>query len=432
MDERKECEEGLEMSSALFTAAAVDVDHFVSSDLRQSLSTSPLESNLVDNHGVNHESVENPQTPNSQIQTLAEENNDEYDDRIQNSESPHKKQKTLASLSEDTTQSPSSLLPQPQSKKSSKKKSNNVWTKSTSRKGKKKSKSSATFRNATNGNGTTVTKEDIVYISPIPRFPDKSDDSEDAVICLSRVYKAEKVELSEDRLSAGSSKGYRMVRATRGVDDGAWYFEIKVTRLGETGHTRLGLTTDKGDLQAPVGYDGNSFGYRDIDGSKVHKALREKYGEDGYMEGDVIGVYINLPNGKNYVPKPPVLVLYKGQRYLQSDGKDDLPKIVPESEVSFFKNGVCQGVAFRDLYGGRYFPAASMYTLPNQPNCQVTFNFGPDFECFPTDFGDRPIPKSMIEVPYLVHDRPDIEAATGTTTTAAAAIVENGLSENKN
>lgn len=70
------------------------------------------------------------------------------------------------------------------------------------------------------------------------------------------------------------------------------------------------------------------------------------------------------------------------------------------SEISFFKNGVCQGVAFKDLYGGRYYPAASMFTLPNEPNCTVKFNFGPDFEGFPQDFNGRPIPRPMIEVPY--------------------------------
>lgn len=70
------------------------------------------------------------------------------------------------------------------------------------------------------------------------------------------------------------------------------------------------------------------------------------------------------------------------------------------SEISFFKNGICQGVAFKDLHGGRYYPAASMFTLPNEPNCTVKFNFGPEFECFPEDFNDRPIPRPMIEVPY--------------------------------
>ncbi|MED6135403.1 hypothetical protein PIB30_046142 [Stylosanthes scabra] len=292
--------------------------------------------------------------------------------------------------------------------KKSKKKNNNVWV-TKSKKSKKKNKGNNNNNNHHGANG-----EDTVLITPVPRFPDKSDDTAEMKICLSKVYKAEKVELSEDRMVAGSTKGYRMVRATRGVVEGAWYFEIRVLNLGETGHTRLGWSTEKGDLQAPVGYDGNSFGYRDIDGSKVHKALREKYGEEGYKEGDVIGFYISLPEGENYAPKSMKLYLYKGQRYLVAqDAKEEPPKVVPGSEISFFKNGVCQGVAFKDLFGGRYFPAASMYTLPNEPNCTVKFNFGPDFEFFPEDFQGRPIPKPMIEVPY--HD-PDNQDENGEAT----------------
>ncbi|CAK7331070.1 unnamed protein product [Dovyalis caffra] len=210
-------------------------------------------------------------------------------------------------------------------KKSKKKNNNNVWVTRSTRKGKKKTKP----------NPQNTPSEDTVLITPVPRCPDKSDDTPDLKICLSKVYKAEKVELSEDRLSAGSIKGYRMVRATRGVSEGAWYFEIKVVSLGETGHTRLGWSTEKGDLQAPVGYDGNSFGYRDIDGSKVHKALREKYGEEGYKEGDVIGFYISLPEGELYTPIPAHLVWYKGQRYVCApDAKEDPPKIVP-GEILF-------------------------------------------------------------------------------------------------
>ncbi|KAI7990278.1 Protein TRAUCO [Camellia lanceoleosa] len=189
-------------------------------------------------------------------------------------------------------------------KKLTKKKNNNVWTKPASRKGKKKTKN----------NNQTGQTEDTVLITPIPRFLDKTDDSPDMKICLSKVYKEEKMELDEDRLSVGSTKGYIMVRATRGVMKGAWYFEIKVVKLGEMGHTRLGWSMEKGDLQAPVGYKANSFGYRDIDGCKIHKALREKYGEKGYVEGDVIGFYVNLPEGNLYAPKAPYLVWYKGQR----------------------------------------------------------------------------------------------------------------------
>lgn len=321
------------------------------------------------------------------------------DYNIEESEPSAKKQKLVSTPDDVATQEPEHTPAQPATaialKKSKKKSSNSVWTKPVSRKGKKKNK------NNNNANQAVQT----VAVTPVFRIPDKTDDTPDMKICLSKVYKADKVELSDDRLSAGSTKGYRMVRATRGVSEGAWYFEIKVMKLGETGHTRLGWATEKGDLQAPVGYDGNSFGYRDIDGSKVHKALRDKYGEEGYVEGDVLGFYINLPDGSLYVQKQPKMVLFKGQRYVCApDEKEDPPKVVPGSEISFFKNGICQGVAFKDLFGARYYPVASMYTLPNQPNCVVKFNFGPDFECFPKDFGGRPIPRPMIEVPYHGYD----------------------------
>ncbi|KAL5995242.1 hypothetical protein ACLOJK_025300 [Asimina triloba] len=255
-------------------------------------------------------------------------------DEDQPTASPHKKQKPLSSFGSPSTSVPTESTPTPPlppgtapatSAKKPKKKSMNPWTKSTSRKNKKKTKVSS---------ATATAQQAAVLITPVPRFPDRSDDSPDAVICLSKIYKAEKVELGEDRLSAGSCKGYRMVRATRGVAEGAWYFEIKLVRLGETGHTRLGWSMEKGDLQAPVGYDGNSFGYRDVDGSKVHRAVREAYGKTGYVEGDVVGCYINLPDGELYAPKPPQLVLYKGQRYAYAaDGKDDPPKVVPGNHI---------------------------------------------------------------------------------------------------
>jgi len=257
-------------------------------------------------------------------------------------EPPPKKQKQLSSLTAEAAKedspvpatadgannatTPATNGSAPSAKKS-KKKNNNVWATKSTRKGKKKNNRN----NNTNGkNDNHANGEDNVLITPVPRFPDKSDDTAEMKICLSKVYKAEKVELSEDRMSAGSTKGYRMVRATRGVVEGAWYFEIRVVKLGESGHTRLGWSTEKGDLQAPVGYDGNSFGYRDIDGSKIHKASKEKYGEEGYKEGDVIGFYINLPDGKNYAPNTPQLVWYKGQRYVcAQDAKEDPPKAVP-------------------------------------------------------------------------------------------------------
>lgn len=93
------------------------------------------------------------------------------------------------------------------------------------------------------------------------------------------------------------------------------------------------------------------------------------------------------------------------------------------SEILFFVNGICQGVAFKDVNGGRYHPAASIYTLPNQPNCTVQFNFGPEFDFFPEDFGNRPIPKAMCEASYCGID--------GQTIHHGETLVENGQSSEK-
>uniref|UniRef100_A0A7N0THU8 Uncharacterized protein n=1 Tax=Kalanchoe fedtschenkoi TaxID=63787 RepID=A0A7N0THU8_KALFE len=90
--------------------------------------------------------------------------------------------------------------------------------------------------------------------------------------------------------------------------------------------------------------------------------------------------------------------------------------LIAGSCISFFKNGISQGIAYRDIHGGRFYPAASMYTLPNQQNCEVKFNFGPDFECFPSDFDNCPVPRPMVEVPYHGYDNrpePKIDSTKG-------------------
>lgn len=68
------------------------------------------------------------------------------------------------------------------------------------------------------------------------------------------------------------------------------------------------------------------------------------------------------------------------------------------SEISFCKNGIWQGVAFKEIMGGEYFPAASMYTLPSpEKKCSVQFNFGPNYLFPPKDWNGRPNPQPMSE-----------------------------------
>ena len=145
---------------------------------------------------------------------------------------------------------------------------------------------------------------------------------------------AQKLVLSNGDLTVAGYKGYRQVRATHGPQpgSGAWYFEVEVD--GENGgrragggndsdssgggggnsgsrnvsrgigsdgragaHARIGWATFKANLEAPVGYDQNSYSYRDVDGAKVHRSFRLEFAEP-FGPGDVIGCYICLPNAE--------------------------------------------------------------------------------------------------------------------------------------
>uniref|UniRef100_A0A0E0BF78 B30.2/SPRY domain-containing protein n=1 Tax=Oryza glumipatula TaxID=40148 RepID=A0A0E0BF78_9ORYZ len=238
--------------------------------------------------------------------------------------------------------------PPPPSKKSKKKNSNSVWTRPNSRKGKKKAKqpANALAGGSAGANGRLPkpsSGDDELVLTPAPRFAaERNDNAPDLPVLLSRVFKSDKVEVSDDRLTAGSTKGYRMVRATRGVAAGAWYFEVKqqearndgldaqATKDNISGNNnrdfehygvintftqlfmRILIPTNNADIHAPVGYYVFGFGYRDMDGTKVHKAWRSNYADQGYGEGDVLGFYIHLPDGELYEPKQPFLVHYKG------------------------------------------------------------------------------------------------------------------------
>ena len=116
---------------------------------------------------------------------------------------------------------------------------------------------------------------------PAPRADQQVAAQDASVVQLSRAGRAAQIVLRDDMLTAVGCKGYRMVRATHGVREGSWYFEIKVASPlhGEDAHTRLGWSTEMGELQAPVGYDANSYSYRDIGGAKFHESAGAPYGE---------------------------------------------------------------------------------------------------------------------------------------------------------
>ena len=142
-----------------------------------------------------------------------------------------------------------------------------------------------------------------------------------------------------------------MVRATHGVGAGCWYYEIKIKPPlnEEDGHTRIGWCTDSGDVQAPVGYDVNSYAYRDSEGTKFHESQGHEYGE-AYGPGDVIGCMLRMgePIG---IARERQRVSLKGQEFIVEEERTRVPSA--GSSISFFKNGVPQGVAYSEAHAGR-------------------------------------------------------------------------------
>lgn len=257
--------------------------------------------------------------------------------------------------------------------------------------------------------------EDFVHIIPYKRPAAEKEGWRP--VGLSKADKAAQLAVSDDRLSVTGAKGYRTVRASHGAHEGTWYCEVTVAHLGDTGHCRLGWATKGAELQAPVGADAHGFAYRDLEGSKVHKGLREDYG-DAYSEGDVVGLLLHLPpGGRRMEPGEESVVRFKGALYTVADEQEARP--LAGSGVAFTKNGALQGVAYADILEGTYYPAASLYTKHAQAEgATVSFNFGPDFKFAPPRVEGWPEARAVAE---LAGKPPAPVAATADASAAAVA-----------
>lgn len=259
------------------------------------------------------------------------------------------------------------------------------------------------------------------FVRVIP-FSGVADDDVGATVRLSSKEKAPGIEISADRAAVTGWKGFRSVRATHGFHQGTHYCEVTVEHLGETGHCRLGWSTKQAEINAPVGYDQHGFGYRDLEGSKVHKASREEYGEP-FGEGDVLGLFLHLPEGGTVLESRPGLELgrYKGSLYQVQQQQTD-PKPLQGSVVAFTRNGVLQGPAFRDILEGTYYPTASLFTAQKQKDgAKVSFNFGPDFKYPPPAVDGCPEAAPMSDVPAIQAKATEAEEAAALAGAAAVA-----------
>ncbi|KAI9348437.1 concanavalin A-like lectin/glucanase domain-containing protein [Zopfochytrium polystomum] len=217
--------------------------------------------------------------------------------------------------------------------------------------------------------------EEIDPAKAILLYPDVDNPMHPVRISTMPTHTAPQMKVSSDGFSVYTDKGYRMAKASHGVYDGFWYFEVSFTS-NEKGHCRVGWSQISGDLQGPCGYDKFSYSYRDKPGTLYHQSMPVKEGiselfAEGFGPGDVIGMSILLPKVKD---EDPFLrrLWQEGTNYVQFRS-NPLP-IVDGSEIRYFKNGKELGVAFRHLYLGKYYPAVSSYQ-----GGVITVNFGPNF-----------------------------------------------------
>jgi Set1/Ash2 histone methyltransferase complex subunit ASH2 len=153
------------------------------------------------------------------------------------------------------------------------------------------------------------------------------------------------------------------------------------------GQLRVGWSMRTGELQAPVGYDEWSYGYRSISGSRVHNSQREdKWGGEDFGPGDIIGFAISLvdENGNNSTAAANNNAINTTAFGTTTKTKNSQPQT---NHIRFFKNGENQGgdfiisrgirsggAAFDNIQKGSYYPAISPYM-----GGAARINFGPHF-----------------------------------------------------
>lgn len=240
-----------------------------------------------------------------------------------------------------------------------------------------------------------------------------------AGVLLALHDRAPQIKTSDDRVSITGEKGYSLIRATHGVSLGTWYWEATIGEQPEGSHTRIGWGQQLSNLQAPLGYDKFGYSWRSRKGTVFHESCGKHYADGGYKKGDVLGIMIVLPENENEVSKklPPTYKdkpLVKFRSHLYYEDKDDVAeslknlKPVPGSKVIFFKNGKSYGDAFKEIYGGVYYPSVSLYK-----NINVSVNFGPKFKHPPKNMTFRGMnercdeamaEQTMADLTYLVEN----------------------------
>ncbi|ODV78744.1 uncharacterized protein CANTADRAFT_7087 [Suhomyces tanzawaensis NRRL Y-17324] len=160
------------------------------------------------------------------------------------------------------------------------------------------------------------------------------------------------VYLDDEMCLVTTTQGWRSIRSNIGVREGTYYFEFNIVCGNDDGskaHVRIGLGRREASLEAPVGFDGYSYGFRDVNGEFMTLSRpKESYIEGGFHTGDVIGFLVELPSleehqryiTQNYTPMND-LGAFSGIKESESPRKKRKVKakdVLPENS-DFYKDG---------------------------------------------------------------------------------------------
>lgn len=228
------------------------------------------------------------------------------------------------------------------------------------------------------------------------------------------------LQLNENRLTVTGMKGYSMIRSSNYVSYGTWYYEVKILNQPDNSCSRIGWSTSLGNLRAPCGYDHFGYSWRAKKGTVFHCSRGLHYDGRGYRPHDVIGILIHLPCDdvtmklpKDYRHLP--LIKYRNFLYFEEheSPESEVRELIPlkGSHIVFYTNGECNGVAFSDVYRGRYHAAISLYK-----GMTVKVNFGPNLEHLddvreqypnaePLYFADNAVEYGLSDILFHVSER---------------------------
>lgn len=112
--------------------------------------------------------------------------------------------------------------------------------------------------------------------------------------------RAHDILFDESMESVTTPQGWRSVRTNIGVRGDKFYFEFNIVNANEPGgkgHARIGIARKEASLEAPVGFDGYSYGFRDVHGELMTLSRpKVSFIENGFKSGDTIGFLLDLPS----------------------------------------------------------------------------------------------------------------------------------------